>query len=932
MTALRPTALVHRGSVLASAFVLEPALLGEHEARARVLAWWQPGAALHVLPDQRWLLRLFRPVRVDCAVALGAVLVRDVTGALFAAPLRAGERTALAPSADDVVLVVAGVARVQSLAACGALDPATWIALDDFELVAAEPLIAPQRGAPAPVLPAEPRAVREVLGGAVPAPAAELEDALADLERRSGQGAGALAARGAREPLLARIKAAWSALRSALRSRPSRRATSSAGTHGSSRAGSATSSPSAGLRVRSPWTALADWLNAWMAELLHWSRISRVLGAMQARYLHDMLEMFERGDLHEALRHAIPLSEGAAQALRQAFTPPRPRASLTITHGTQGARSSLQVGNDLFALMRDKYRTAARQLEAQGKIEQAAFVWAELLRDAEAAVALLERHGMLRKAAELAEARELAPGLVVRQWFLARDVERALLIARRHGAFADAIARLERSYGQAAAAEGLRLLYGDALASAGDYAGAVDVLWHVPAARPLAVTLLRRAYDAGGAQTGRSLARMLAAGVESSAQLLARVQQLSGAPGTEAAATRLAFATALIAQRPPWPLLRAGARAALRSLLGDSARGDVALEKKLRDGLLELADDAPLRADLPLLADRPAPAPLAQRDPPIVRSIAAADRGNMTVEAAVLLPNGGLLVALGDAGMRIYRPDLRSFRALGEPAHDLVVSRDGTRAIAIARRGRLRKLARVDLLAARAESWCEAELDRWTSEFDGSRWFVIAGGALAAIDATADSWRALWRVGGMSVFARSTTSDIVLDTDHLRLWVEDEGVDMVWAYELSSLKLRQRIPLGSSVPSGSLLVRSRLRPGAVGVVQLTIDPQDRQEVLVLRAPDLVLPLAPMRVGAVALCDLAVRGDWAAVVHRSEVASVLQLVNLVERRVVLRLQLERAIIVRLRLTSDHVLVADDLGRVRVHSLRDGRVLRDLRVTV
>jgi hypothetical protein len=379
-------------------------------------------------------------------------------------------------------------------------------------------------------------------------------------------------------------------------------------------------------------------------------------------------------------------------------------------------------------------------------------------------------------------------------------------------------------------------------------------------------------------------------------------------------------------------LLRAGARAALRSLLGDAARGDVALEKKLRDGLLELADDAPLRADLPMLADRPAPAPLAQRDQPIVRSIAAGDRGNMTVEAAALLPNGGLLVALGDAGMRIYRPDLRSFRALGEPAHDLVVSRDGTRAIAIARRGRLRKLARVDLLAARAESWCEAELDQWTSEFDGSRWFVIVGGALAAIDATADSWRALWRVGGMSVFARSTTSDIVLDTDHLRLWVEHEGVDTAWAYELSSLKLRQRIPLGSSVPSGSLLVRSRLRPGALAVVQLTIDPHEDQEVLVLRAPDLVLPLAPMRVGAVALCDLAVRGDWVAVIHRSAVASVLQLVNLAERRVVLRLQLERAIVVRLRLTSDHVLVADDLGRVRVHSLRDGRVLRDLRVTV
>ena len=69
--------------------------------------------------------------------------------------------------------------------------------------------------------------------------------------------------------------------------------------------------------------------------------------------------------------------------------------------------------------------------EAQGKIERAAWVYAELIGDAEEAVQVLERGGKLREAAEVAEKKELAPGLIVRLWFQAGEVERALAIARR---------------------------------------------------------------------------------------------------------------------------------------------------------------------------------------------------------------------------------------------------------------------------------------------------------------------------------------------------------------------------------------------------------------------------------------------------------------------------------------------------------------------
>jgi len=58
-------------------------------------------------------------------------------------------------------------------------------------------------------------------------------------------------------------------------------------------------------------------------------------------------------------------------------------------------------------------------------IDEAAFVLAELLHADVEAIALLERHGRLRAAAELAEARPVPPALAVRAWLLAGDAARS---------------------------------------------------------------------------------------------------------------------------------------------------------------------------------------------------------------------------------------------------------------------------------------------------------------------------------------------------------------------------------------------------------------------------------------------------------------------------------------------------------------------------
>src|SRR5437764_12114953 len=189
-----------------------------------------------------------------------------------------------------------------------------------------------------------------------------------------------------------------------------------------------------------------------------------------------MREMFESGDFDSALRHAIPLAAEAGGPRRLPLRSFAPRADLHIRPERSRPWSVAEISPDLHGELRRLYREAFHRLEAQDRIEEAAFLLAEVLHDHEEAVAFLERHGRLRLAAEMAEARDLAPGLVIRQWFLAGDRQRGLRIAHRTGAFGDAVARLERSREMAQAGE-LRRLWAGELAAAGDYAAAVDTLW-----------------------------------------------------------------------------------------------------------------------------------------------------------------------------------------------------------------------------------------------------------------------------------------------------------------------------------------------------------------------------------------------------------------------------------------------------------------------
>lgn len=498
-----------------------------------------------------------------------------------------------------------------------------------------------------------------------------------------------------------------------------------------------------------------------------------------SQYLRDLVRRFEDGDLYDALRHAIPLSKAREEDKRRKW-PLRefqPRKDLSINTGPRGASGgSLSLEEKFFDYLRERYRAAHERLLAQGKIEEAAFVLTELLEQHEEAVALLEQHGRLEKAAQLAEARHLPPAQAVRLWILAGNRPRAVLLARRHAAFSAAVLLLERQH--PAESLQLRRIWAEHLAASGNLAGAFDAVWPVPALRPLAAPWLTAAFDAGGVIGARAFARMAATVPESFPTLRTRLTAVLDDQAADAASQRWEIAKALRADQST-PEARALLRPLARALCGDVAAGSVVIPGKDLEAVVQHSQDASLRADLPGL---PATAPPNQASYALI--IEAADAGSTPIHDAQWLPGGRLLVALGEGGCRLLDSLGHTLANFAQPADSLVVSTHGTKALAVAQRGELWRVGRIDLVTRTESAWCVTPLEAFASSYDGAQWFVGISGTLHALDTLAERCESIWCTG-----LEAAVTSIEHEPDLLEA-ITARGE--AWRYQLPGLMLRSR--------------------------------------------------------------------------------------------------------------------------------------------
>ncbi len=576
---MKPRRLAHRGTVQAAAFWIDESIAGQTESRRRILAL--DGAAEVRRMEGGLFVRLREPLWTSCDHALGVPLV-VCRGALFALPLDDDEMDQLAVPTGSVVLVRAGETRIMDPNVCPIEDVASWIDLSDWNIENVVPLgriwHSPRR---APV--AKEIDTRKIAGiGEAPPEASEM---LAALQGRQPPSATPNSG-GWTSSLLTSLSTWLSSIaaklgRSSSKGRPKQLS------------GRSLVARPAPQRPESDWgNRLRMALNTAAARLLVWARMASYIGRKQADYLEKTFDLFDSGNLDEALRHAIPLGTGSDKPKPLALSVPTPRTDLSISATQTEASSTLGFGDNVFEALRTRYRKAVEQLEKQGKIKEAAFVLAELLGASEEAVSFLEKHGEYQLAAELAEGRNLDPALVVRQWMLAGNRARAMLIARRTGAFAAAISRLEPSHPEHAAA--LRILWANQLAESGAYGAAVQTIWPVEKARHLAREWIDRGIEIGGTVGARLLATKAWLVPEEFASVARIVRSW---PRDDADTTLEAWTTLgqAIVANPSSKTMQILARACVRQLLPQAHENPL---KSLAERLTTATEDPVLLADL----------------------------------------------------------------------------------------------------------------------------------------------------------------------------------------------------------------------------------------------------------------------------------------------------------------------------------------------
>ena len=554
------------------------------------------------------------------------------------------------------------------------------------------------------------------------------------------------------------------------------------------------------------------WRN-WAARLAMTTGLAQLFGAQHSAYMQRMLKMFDEGQLDDALRHAIPLG-GQDPSLGQAFGRLTPRDRLQL-RSQRGASSSIGLGDDLERHLRALYTRTFEQLDRAGRIDEAVFVLAELLNVRQQALDYLEKHQRFAQAAELALGWDMPAAQIVRLHALAGNWQVALLVARRDNAFESAIALLEKRWPDAAVQ--LRIQWAGSLAVRGQWLAAVRVVWRIESERPKAAEWLQIAEAGGGAMAARALAVRSQCLPETLATRDEQIDALRDDPAL--VHERAALARELLELQSPI----ATASRRLAALVAGAAIADLAdpgpprsMTDKDTRRLVEMAADPALSADLPQ-AGWPGRSATPLASSPGTAGWFAPEAGTHAVVDVVALPDGELLVALGEAGA--VRVDARGrWRArFAVPVHQLVIASDGRSALGLARRERVWRVSRLDLARGQVTDLGMHEFDAFARGFDGIGWSVAIDRRVQVLDTSRGLREALWQVTDLP------GPVIALDaSDDTEIWVMRSGDAFEqWNYALPGRRLRERTTLPA--PEPDLGAAGRLFVGGVGVLEFTQD-------------------------------------------------------------------------------------------------------------
>jgi hypothetical protein len=907
--------------------------LDEAQRSQRVLAHWQPGSTVWRFA-QGDLLR-FAAVRELQCESLGGWPLRLQRQTLCSAPLTQQE-VAVLPAAD-VWLVVGAQVCALHVRDAQPMDPAQWLAIDNLALHDTYDCSATLQDA-IDLLPPATRDVREVLNGRVGAPTEAQRKFLAAMaNRQTGN-----AMNSTRPPGLAASPRSvfrwppWVAivlvvllvvvlsdssslvsigllkligfvllvlfLRRVLRSGTSWDSTpaSPATTSSVARSGK----PPFTLPERAKGSFMPQAWRQWLARLAITTQLSQLLGRRQAAYMRKMLDLFESGQLDEALRHAIPLGADG-QSLGQAFGTPSARSDLSLNRSNEAA-TSINFGPDLDAHLRQLYRQTFEKLDRAGRVDEAVFVLAELLKSRQEALDYLEKHERYQQAAELALAWDCAADVIVRMHCLAGDWRMALAVARRDKAFSNAVLQLEKRWPDAAAR--LRQEWAQTLVTGGDWLGAVDAIWPLATERASAARWLLTAESAQGQLGARALVKRAVLLPDTWGDCAQSLQSLRDDPAFQD--ERHAVVQALLALKEKSVQAQQLARIVLPAVLADQAGIHGRLNKTDLQRLVVLAADPWLRADLPNSA---LPAVTPQRLELTQTSILGQcpEPGSLAILDAVPLNDGRYLVALGEAGAAIVDRHGCIATRFAVPAERIAIAHNRQMALVLAQRDRVSRVSRLDLVKREVQDLGMAELAHVATEFDGIAWTVASSTRLRVLDTQNGLQEVLWQVAdlpgkvrGLSV--NSNVEQVVME--------DQQGKLELWRY---ALPLRRLLARGEALPDSLPNTVLRLLNPNGGVIDITMAPDDHgRACMAYRLHTRIFALEPFADYAdlTGNVDAVVDGSWLLVCVSGHTRSKVYVISINDGRIRSQLDLPAQAMPQIRLSAGHCLVFDSQGRL------------------
>jgi hypothetical protein len=762
--------LIHRGTVLAEGFLFSAKLLPENEIRQRILSLWQPNTKVFRFAENLILL-LPRPLRTDCRYSIGLPLVK-YGQILSAFPLQKRDLEFFVDFTETILLSNEGWIETIFLKDLQTENIEEWFDVSNFQVVETKTL-GEVRSKPVSIEKVENIDLRGELKD-VPKADEKLAEILhvlrqkkAELEKAKKQNTFSIGGYSGSAGSSSNI---FGGLFDSLKGLFS---TKSDGQQGWQHPSENQPKPPGTLRKL-------------FTKAMFQLKIGQLVGREQAKYLAKMMEMFENGDLQEALKHAIPLED--MQALKEMSEKMpflgflRPRDDLQINYGRQTASgSSVHLEDEWFNGLRQLYRQTFERLVAQNRIEEAAFVLAELLKSNHEAVEFLEKHGKYRLAAQLAESRDLPKETIVRQWFLAGEKRRAIQLAVLHNCFEYVVNQLEKQNNPAAAE--LREIWAENLAESGNYAAAINVIWHLKGKHGKAKDWINKVIEFGGVPAGQMLAKKITLFPATFDEVKTKLQEVLTEDGNEGMEKRIAFAheASKVAANQE---LRTLIRPLARRLLADLAKDSRWFSANEFRHLVEISQDYSLRTDLPIFPKNDEK----NTYEPLQLIISENDRGATSIYDACLLPDGKLAVALGEAGVKIISRKGTTIAHFDQPTEKFIVSDLGTKAICLASRGEVWRLAKIDFVERKATYWCDAVFQNFAVTFDGNLWFIGLKDEIYAIDTTAKNFESVWRVseigGNIAEISRSKSKLMLLI-------IGSKGIEKWW-YDLPGFTLRSR--------------------------------------------------------------------------------------------------------------------------------------------